>query len=176
MDRKIYVVLTQTGTFFSRAIKLYTRYNYNHTSIALDKELKQLYSFGRRKIYFPLHAGFVREQIDGGIFKLYKRTSCRVYELSVTEDEYNEVKEIIDRFESEHDRYKYNFLGILAIMLHIPYQRRYHFLCSQFVAYVLKEGKIINFDKDVSFGKPEDFDGIEKGQVVYSGLLSHYAY
>jgi len=44
------------------------------------------------------------------------------------------------------------------------------------VAYVLKEGKIINFDKDVSLVKPEDFDGIEKGQVVYSGLLSHYAY
>ncbi len=61
-------------------------------------------------------------------------------------------------------------------MLHIPYQRRYHFLCSQFVAYVLKEGKIINFDKDVSLVKPEDFDGIEKGQVVYSGLLSQYAY
>lgn len=176
MDRKIYVVLTQTGTCFSRAIKLYTKYNYNHTSIGLDKELKELYSFGRRKIYLPLHAGFVREQIDGGIFKLYKRTTCRVYEVNVTEEEYNQVKEIIDRFESEYDRYKYNFLGILAIMLHIPYQRRYHFVCSQFVAYVLKEGKIVDFDKHVSLVKPEDFDTLEKGQVVYSGLLSNYAY
>jgi len=39
MDKKIYVVLSQTGTCFSRAIKLYTKYNYNHTSIALDKDL-----------------------------------------------------------------------------------------------------------------------------------------
>lgn len=174
MERKIYVVLTQTGTYFSRAIKFYTKYSYNHTSIALDKDLEELYSFGRRRINFPLIAGFVREQKDGGIFKMYKSTTCRVYELSVTEEEYNQVKEIIDEFEDEYDRYRYNFLGIPAIMLHIPYQRKYHFLCSQFVAYVLKEGKIVDFRKDVSLVMPEDFDELDKGQVVYTGLLSQY--
>ena len=174
-NKKIYVMLSQTGTYFSRMIKFYTRYNYNHTSIALDKDLKELYSFGRRTSYFPFFPGFVKEEINGGIFKMYDKTTCRVYELSVTEEEYNEVKKIIDNFNSEYDKYKYSFLGILAIMLHIPHERRYRFVCSQFVAYVLKEGKIVEFDKHVSLVKPEDFDNLEKGQVVYTGLLSNYA-
>jgi len=41
--------------------------------------------------------------------------------------------------------------------------------------HVLKEGKIVEFSKDVSLVKPEDFDSISKGQVVYTGLLSNYA-
>ncbi|MEG0306666.1 MAG: hypothetical protein RR891_09435 [Clostridium sp.] len=175
MDKKIYVMLSQTGTCFSRAIKLYTKYNYNHTSIALDKDLKRLYSFGRRKLYFPLNAGFINENINTGIFKMYKSTTCRVYELTVTEEEYKQVEAIIDKFEDEHDKYKYSFIGILAIMLHIPCQRKYHFVCSHFVAHVLKEGKIVDFEKDVSLVKPEDFDAISNGQVVYTGLLSDYA-
>lgn len=173
--KKIYVMLSQTGTYFSRLIKFYTGYNYNHTSIALDKDLKELYSFGRRTSYFPFFPGFVKEEIDGGIFKMYDKTTCRVYELTVTEEEYNEVKKIIDGFNSEYDKYKYSFLGILAIMLHIPHERRYRFVCSQFVAHVLKEGKIVDFDKPVSLVKPEDFDNLENGQVVYTGLLRNYA-
>lgn len=175
MEKKIYIVLSQTGTCFSRAIKFYTKYNYNHCSIALDRDLNELYSFGRRKLRLPLPAGFVKEDIDSGIFKMYKNTTCRVYELDVTEEEYNEVKAIIEEFKKEGYKYKYSLLGVLAIMLHIPYNRRYHFVCSQFVAYVLKEGKIIHFEKDVSLIKPEDFDSLEKGQVVYSGLLRKYA-
>lgn len=174
-NKKIYVMLSQTGTCFSRMIKFYTGYNYNHTSIALDRDLKELYSFGRRTLNFPFSPGFVKEEINGGIFKIYEKTTCRVYELPVTEEEYNEVKRIIDSFYDEYDKYKYSFLGILAIMLHIPHQRRYRFVCSQFVAYVLKEGKVIDFDKPVSLIKPEDFDTIDKGQVVYTGLLSNYA-
>lgn len=175
MDRKIYIVLSQTGTCFSRAIKFYTRYNYNHTSIALDKELKELYSFGRRTLRLPLPAGFVHEDKDSGIFKIYKNTTCRVYELDVTEEEYDMVKDIIDNFKKEGIKYKYSVLGIIAIMLHIPYNRKYHYVCSQFVAHVLKEGKIVEFDKDTSLVKPEDFDNLDIGQVVYSGLLSNYA-
>lgn len=175
MDKKIYIVLSQTGTYFSRAIKLYTRYTYNHTSIALDKDLKELYSFGRRRERLPLPAGFVKENIEGGIFRICKDTTCKVYELTVTEEEYNQVVDIINTFKEEGTRYKYSILGILAIMLHIPYNRKYHFVCSQFVAHVLKEGKIVDFDKDVSLIKPEDFASLNKGQVVYSGLLSKYA-
>ena len=85
------------------------------------------------------------------------------------------VKDIIDNFKKEGIKYKYSVLGIIAIMLHIPYNRKYHYVCSQFVAHVLKEGKIVEFDKDTSLVKPEDFDSLDIGQVVYSGLLSNYA-
>ena len=49
--KKVYIVLTQTGTILSRAVKLYTGKQYNHASIALDEELEELYSFGRVNPY-----------------------------------------------------------------------------------------------------------------------------
>lgn len=49
MGKKIYLLLTRTGTKFSTIIHRVTKYEYTHASIALDKELNQLYSFGRKK-------------------------------------------------------------------------------------------------------------------------------
>ena len=45
--KKIYIILTFTGTALSRIIKLTTRVEFAHVSIALDEELKEMYSFGR---------------------------------------------------------------------------------------------------------------------------------
>lgn len=175
MSRKIYIMLSQTGTYFSRAIKLYTGYNYNHTSIALDRDLKELYSFGRRgKLGLPLPSGFVKEDKDNGIFSTYSKTTCRVYELEVSEEEYQKVKDVIEEFKIEDKKYKYSILGIFTIMFNIPFNRRYRFVCSQFVAHVLNEGKVVEFEKDISLIKPEDFETIDNSEVIYSGLLSKY--
>ena len=67
-NKKIYIVLSQTGTWFSRAIKFFTKDPYNHASISLDKELNHMYSFGRKKVNNPLRGGFVREYTDKGVF------------------------------------------------------------------------------------------------------------
>ena len=51
--RKVYIVLSQTGTVLSRILKLYTRSPYNHSSIALTEDLEVMYSFGRLNPYNP---------------------------------------------------------------------------------------------------------------------------
>ena len=45
--KKIYIILTHTGTMLSKIIKKYTKDEFSHVSIALDKELNRMYSFGR---------------------------------------------------------------------------------------------------------------------------------
>ena len=47
-ERSIYILLTNTGTLFTRVIQTYTRAPYNHASISFDRELTELYSFGRK--------------------------------------------------------------------------------------------------------------------------------
>ena len=61
---EIYIVISQTGTLFSRALKVATRHPYNHVSISLDRELNAMYSFARRNIYCPWIAGFIEENPD----------------------------------------------------------------------------------------------------------------
>lgn len=82
--KEIYIVLTQTSTLPSRAIRLYTHEPYAHASIAFDEELMEMYSFARRGIYNPFNAGFIREYIDKGVFGRFESTDCRIYSLRIT--------------------------------------------------------------------------------------------
>ena len=61
--RKIYIVLTYTGTFLAKIIRFYTKKEYSHVSIALDEDLGRMYSFGRINPYNAFVGGFVREGI-----------------------------------------------------------------------------------------------------------------
>ena len=45
--KKVYIVLTNTGTFLSRIVNVYTRKEFSHVSISLDENLNYMYSFGR---------------------------------------------------------------------------------------------------------------------------------
>ena len=62
--RKIYIVLSFTGTILSRIVRFYTRKEYSHVSIALDENLDEMYSFGRLNPYNAFIGGFVHEGIE----------------------------------------------------------------------------------------------------------------
>ena len=55
-------MLTFTGTTLSRVIKIYTRNDYSPASIALDPELSEMYSFGRKKPRNPFIGGFIKRK------------------------------------------------------------------------------------------------------------------
>ena len=59
----IYILLTNTRTAFSRLIGWSTGETYTHVAIALDRELRKVYSFARRNPRFLLPAGLVREDV-----------------------------------------------------------------------------------------------------------------
>ncbi|MEG0370916.1 MAG: hypothetical protein RR645_01325 [Clostridium sp.] len=174
MDRKVYLILSHTGTKFSGFINMMTRYEYTHSSIALDKELKELYSFGRKNMRIPFIAGFVREDVNSGVFYKYKNTKCIIYELDVKDYVYENIKNIIDGFEQEKNRYRYNILGLPLIMFNIPYKREEHFVCSQFVAYVLINSGAIDLNKEFTVVKPRDFCEIDNKRIIYNGVLNEY--
>ena len=47
-NQNIYVLLTDTGTMFTKLIKRITAAPYNHASLALDENLNEVFSFGRK--------------------------------------------------------------------------------------------------------------------------------
>lgn len=172
--KEIYVLLTYPPTIIARAIGLYTQRGYTHASIALDPELKHLYSFGRKKLHFPLFAGFIHENPSGGVFSLTDEVSCKIFKVEVSDQQYKLVTDTIDAFVAEKSKYRYNYLGILGIILkrRIPVKDRY--FCSEFVAKVLEDSGIHILDKHPGFVRPDDFldtDGLEE---VYTGTLNSY--
>lgn len=170
--KKIYIILTHTGTNLSKLIKNYTKDEFSHVSIALDRELKQMYSFGRLHPYNPIWGGFVHEWIDKGTFKRFYLTKAKVYELTITEEQYEIIKNTIKQMEQQKKQYTFNILGLFAAGFRKKIQRKKSFYCAEFVKYVLDKAKIeINLPEVV---KPEDFKKIEQLQETYSGLLKQY--
>lgn len=175
MEKNIYIMISQTNTGCSKILQFFTRAPYNHASIALDENLNSLYSFARQNLYIPLIAGFVKEDINSGIYKIYNNTVCEIYRLKITEEQYKALEESIEEFKNNESEYRYNFAGLIAILFNIPYHRPKHYVCSQFVAYVLEQSKVIEFDKHFTLMRPYDFKSISELDLIYSGKLCDYA-
>ena len=167
----IYILQTHTGTIPSIIIKLFTRYKYSHVLISLDDSFKKMYSFGRKQLFNPLNGGLIIEDIDGKFFTYFNKTKCRIYKLTVSDKQYNKLANILNNFEQNLDDYKYDFLGIIFKCFYLPIRRKKHYVCSQFVAEVLKEAEIYNFNKPTSLVTPKDFETITNTENIYSGLL-----
>lgn len=172
--RNVYIVLTQTRTYPARAIRLYTHEPYAHASIAFDEDLEEMYSFARRGIYNPFNAGFIREDIDKGIFGKFTSTACGIYRLKITERQYHCLQREIDVFNRNKEAYSYNYLGLLGAAFNIPIRFKQRYFCSQFVAYVLEQSGIHIFNKTYACVKPRDIRMNSRLETVYEGRLSEY--
>lgn len=173
MILKIYILLTMIGTQFSRVLRLATKKEFTHVSIALDKELNELYSFGRRSMLIPLIAGFIKEDTESGVFKKYD-TSCEVLELEVNENQFSNLLSELLKYITAYDKYRYNLLGLPFMWFDIPYERENHLVCSQFVASVLQLSDICEFNKSWTIVRPTDFYAIKGVKSVFKGKLQDY--
>lgn len=169
--KRIYLLFTDTGTVFTKTIKLYTRKPYNHASISFDEELTQLYSFGRKNPRNPLIGGFVKENINEGLFK---NATCAVYCLPVETADYYRMQHYISRIEAQKEYYRYNLIGLFAIILNMQLKRENAFFCSEFVASVLKQSDAIDFNTPLSLVAPHDLQTLENLELVYQGKLKDY--
>ncbi len=175
MDKKkIYILLTYSGSLLSKAIKMYTKEPYSHVSLSLDEDLNQLYSFGRKRPRNPLYAGFVREDVIEGTYAYFPKTRCAFYSLDVDEETYKMIKEEIKAFESRKDIYGYNFLGLIGFMLNKPIDRNNKYFCSQFVSELLSNSGINIIDKPAALTQPRDFRTCNDLELVYEGELNKY--
>jgi hypothetical protein len=176
MDKtcNIYILVSHSGSNFSKVINAYTGDSYTHISIALDEELKEVYSFGRLHPYNPFLAGFVREDVEFGTFSRFPNTFCSVYSLKVEKTQRESIISEIGRFKSESYKYGYNFLGLFTALFDIPMPRKYNYFCSQFVSEVLLKSGIPVTEKNPGLTSPMDIMGYSKMQLLYTGYLNQY--
>lgn len=168
---QIYVLLTDTGTTFTRLIKMFTKAPMNHASLALDRELAEVYSFGRRNQRNPLSGGFVKEDMTS---EMFGKATCALYCCTVDRDTYEQIRKQIQEFEKNKHRYKYNLIGLFGILCNKRIDRKHAFFCTQFVATVLEASGISVSSKPSSLVTPHDLEQAKALQQLYRGSLFHY--
>jgi hypothetical protein len=169
--KEIKIVLTQTNTVICRTLKLFSKKPYNHISISFEDDCSTMFSFGRKITWFPLIGGFVKEDIKSGIFKMFPDTKCKIYKFEVTDEDYDIILKRLNDFISRPERYRYSFLNVFLICFNIPFERKYHYVCSSFVSYLLNG--IIPFNKEISLITPDDYNNLNL-KPVYEGRLHEY--
>ena len=171
----VYVVLTDTGTLFSRSIRCWTGKPLNHASIALDPDLDEIYSFGRLRPNNPLKAGFVRERVWGSLIRgSERRTPCAVYRCRLGRTAYLKLLAEIERFRREPSRYRYNLAGLLAVAAGIDWRRPRKFFCSQFVAHLFHAAGAPLVRKPPALTTPHDLEASTRLELVYRGDLREF--
>lgn len=169
----LYLVISYSGTGPAWLIRKFTKRPYSHASIALDRSLGEIYSFGRKRLYNPLNAGFVTEKIGEGIYRRFPDTTCVVLELSVTEESYRKVCGVIAEMLAEREKYRYNFVGVARAARGKTRPRPYQYFCSEFVRMVLARSGV-DLSTVPAACHPMDFLDLPCGKVIYTGKLNAY--
>lgn len=173
--KDVFIVLSDTGSALTRAIKFFTNKPYNHASISLDENLDKLYSFGRKRPNNPLVGGFVEEELNEGTYKRFPNTKCMVLKVPVEDEVYDKLKFMIQGFIENKDAYHYNFIGLFGVLLNRPVLRKNYYFCSSFVADVSYQSGVIKELDTPHMVKPHDFESLlETSEIIYEGLMSDY--
>jgi len=166
-ERTVYILLTRSGTWFSRLIHLATQDSYTHASIGLDGPTGPFYSFARKYEHFALPAGLVEEQVTAH----RRMVPCCLYELKVSEDTYFRLRRRLRTMYARREDYGYNLLGTLACYFNLSLRRRHHYFCSQFVADLLEESGALDLPKPPTLLRPADFCQVKGLRAVHQGFL-----
>ncbi len=169
--KNVYIILTETGTWFSGLIGRFTGDAMNHASISFDPSLKEVYSFGRKNLNNPFDGGLVKENMQSSA---YRKWSFAIYKLEVSAAEYDRMQAFVADMMKEQSKYKYNLLGLFGVLLGKPYAPQDRFFCSQFVAAVLEQADRILMDNHQALVKPGDFAASPKLQPLYQGKHEGY--
>ncbi len=171
---KVFIVLSQSGSFVSRCLKLITRDDFNHVSIALNEQPDVMYSFGRRYCYYPFWSGFVEESTNFGTFKRFRDTRALVLSLDVTEDKYHSIKNQISEMLERQHRFHYNYLGALFSLFNINIHTKYSFYCSEFVKDILEKNGALDKNSLPILPKPIHFLEIDGASKIFDGKLEDF--
>ncbi|MDO5124398.1 MAG: hypothetical protein Q4D44_07035 [Eubacteriales bacterium] len=173
--KKLYIVLSQTGTVLSRLLKIFTHKEFNHSSISPFEDLHLLYSFGRLNAYNPFRGGFTTEGASFGTFKRFSETQVQVIELEVTREQYQNVCDTIDFMLNSDITYRYNIMGLLYAAFGKTYNSKNNYYCSEFVAMLLRKAEIPCAQSLGAIVHPVDFANMPEVKTVYRGKLREFS-
>ena len=165
----IYLLFTRSDTLMSKAVSGLTGDRYTHVAISADEKLKDFYSFGRRMPDRMLPAGFTRESVDAGLYRINGAMPCRLVRIETDPAEVERIQTILEFFYCFRFQYKYSILGTIFCRLGIRHQRGQHRFCSQFVSELLQECSIMKEDREPSLIRPDQLAGEPYAHTVYEG-------
>lgn len=135
-SKKLYVMISRTNTKMGNFIRFFTRYDYNHVSLSLDKELKSFVSFARIVQDAPLYGGFVTESFERFLHK-GKNSKVKIYEVDITKEKHENLQKLFSLADNPDNGLVYNYLDALMTPVGINIKIKGAYTCLSFANTVL---------------------------------------
>ena len=161
VNKKIYVLMTRYPGRDAKFLSWYTRFPYTHTSIGFEDDMDTFYTF--------VSKGFFIESIRKYEKPGRESFPCALYEITVPEKTYYNVKKLVLSYKARKEKLKYSTLGLVCCFLKIPLKRKNKYFCSQFVAEVLQQSKILRLKKKSTLYFPKDISRHKELKLIYVG-------
>lgn len=171
--KTIYIILSQSGTTFSKILKLFTKEKYNHSSICIDDNFNEFFSFGRKKVDFLLPGGFIKENAFTHVFGKFKNIPCIILKKEITDEQYEKLEKKIKYFITNKNNFSYACLSLILANTSFSVTQPNKFFCSQFVATLLNNISV-STPKKPEHMHPMDFVKINDVKIVYEGDLKKF--
>ncbi|MCK0115530.1 hypothetical protein MWU57_00640 [Isoptericola sp. S6320L] len=165
----VYVVLSCSTTVLSRAIRWATGAEFTHAALALDPELEDMFSFGRRRAGNPFVGCFKRERIDDELYRRMPVLPGAVIEVPVTAQQREVVDAQVARFALDSGAYSYNHAGLVGR----GSESSTRFVCSEFVYHVLRSAGVCDLGVPRWKVSPQMLLRVP-GDMVFRGDLKQY--
>lgn len=170
---KIYFALVDTPGIFAALIRLFTGINYVHVVLALDGQLQEAYSMGRRNPAVPLIAGFEKEDTYE-IERVFPMAKYRIMSIECSESQKEEIARQLRNCYRQRYHYHYCILGLPFLVFGVPFYQKNHYTCSSFLARLLDENGLCLFEKHFSLVTPRDFYELKSVKLEYEGTLRRF--
>lgn len=157
------MLLTRFPDNGAKVIEAMTGSFYSHASIGLSEDMNTFYSF--------VVKGFIVEEITRYVKPDREPFPCQLYEIEVSDQEYNAVRRILKFYVQHKNKMSYTKIGLVLTLMGIPFKKKYSYICSQFVAEVLKRSRVAKIKKPTNFFLPGDFKKLKEMKLVFEGNL-----
>lgn len=150
------ILLTKYLDMGSNLLYFMSDYGYTHASIGLEGDA-HFYSFN--------YKGFCIETALKHKNRGVTRSRC--YQVEVSDQAYAWIQLMIQRFQDCRGYFKYTRLGVLCCAIRLPFRRKNHYFCSQFVAEALQLSGALRLKKPAYSYLPDQFcNELEKNRNV----------
>ena len=171
--KQVYLLLTKTHTKVASLVRYFGKTSYNHCSLALDKELTQLYSFARPQQHGLFLGKLVKETKDRYTNGDHVCVESCVIEIPVADEQYDLICARIAEIEQDEE-YMYNFMSALSYPFNKKGMHVYKsYTCVEFVCAVLQTADSRLTDETLHY-IPDDLYHLYQDFVIYSGDLRNY--
>jgi len=126
-----------------------TRYDYNHISISLEKNLNQMYSFSRYKLNRPFSGGFVEESMRRYLVD-NKNLELVVYTIPLDDEAYDKVNDLLENMLEDRDIHRYSFKeAVFTYFPFVNYRSSTNYTCLTFAIKILEIADIISEENNI---------------------------